>query len=475
MQSSPLIPQLQSIAPPASSTGIPLAGKTSKLQPIQAKDWNSLSSNQRQTRFKAHYDAVHTSWKTITTFLEKSVDQAAQASNADPANPALKHLLASRKKALRQLKNYLFDKADPKMLDPMYLNQTREHLQDIQQQLGNDQIDLESRLGAVLELVQGLDVCKEGVALNILACAKNLNARTQGHPLVGRYKSARDELINQYLLQAVRASHATPVFAKENEKGLPIGYEESKRPLHQSMEIHDVQALRNALSKELGLEYLQDRYINPNYGNAIGSIAKSQIPQLVTTHAVASRLADDLLNWMRGTGLLTEQVLSVDGHSDKHLVVDVSGSHYKDLTTSLHNEMGVEAALLFDSPDDDFTKLALVSHDVLTNRLVEWIGNEKDKPGSALHGLGETTHQPVTAEQIKQATDQFLEPAKCQLKNHPHINPEAFRAALPEPMTNRWVSQWSSDAIDDKKKKKEFNSSAPTQNSLHIRQAHALK
>lgn len=469
MNSSPVVSQSQIIPEPGTHAENPVSGKNGKLQPIHTQDWNSLSSSQRQTQFKDHYKAVQTSWKGIEAFLEKSVDQAAQASSADPANPALKNLLASRKKALRQLKNYLFDKAAPRMLDPMYLNQTREHLQDIHKQLGNEKIDLESRLGAALELVQGLDVCNEGVALNIQACAKNLNVRTQGHPLAGLYQSAREELINQHLLKAVRTSHSTPVFAKQNEGDQPIGYKESKHPLHQSMEIHDVQALRNALSKELGLQYQHDRYINPHYEKAIGSIAQSQIPQLITTHAVACHVADELLNWMRGTGLLSEQVLSVDGTSGAHQVVDITGNQYKDLTTSLQNEMGVDAALLFDSPDEDFTKLALVSHETLTSRLVEWIGNEQDKPGSAVHGLGETFHQPVTAEQIKQAMDQFLEPAKYQLENHTHINPDVFRAALPEPVTNRLMAHLFNDAIDDKKKKKEHEDSTHTQNALHVR------
>lgn len=453
MQSSPVAPHLQTIAPPASSTGIPLAGKSGKLQPIQANEWKSLSSNQRQTQFKAHYDAVHTSWKGITTFLEKSVDQAAQASSADPGNPSLKNLIANRKKALRQLKHYLFDKADPKMLDPMYLNQTREHLQDIHQQLGNEDIDTESRLGAVLELVQGLDVCKEGVALNILACAKNLNARTQGHPLAGLYRSARDELINQHLLKAVRASHATPVYANKQAGGQIVEFKDSEQPSHKALEIHEVQALRNALSKELGLQYLPDRYINPNYEKAIGSIAKSQIPQLITTHAVASRVADELLNWMRGTNLLSEQVLSVDGRSDKHLVVDVSGNQYKDLTTSLHNEMGVEASLLFDSPDDDFTKLALVSHEALTARLAEWIGNEQGKTGSPAQGLGEAVHHAVTDEQVNKAMSHFLEPVKRQQDNYPHIGSAVFKAALPEPAIDLLMPKMLLAPLDDRKKK----------------------
>jgi len=487
MLSLPATSPSQSPAPPTPVAHRDVAEKKGKLPVIQTDSWHSLSSDQRQIRFKAHYDAVQTSWKGISEFLEKSVDQAGQALNAEPANPAKLALLASRKKALRQLNNYLFDKAHPKMLDPMYLNQTREHLQDIHQQLGNPDIDSESRLGAVLELVQGLDVCREGVALNILACAKNLNTRTQGHPLAGLYHNAREELINQHLLRAVRASHSTPVYSNKQGTTKLIGHKESQKTLDKSMEIHDVQALRNALSKELDLEYQPDKYIDQDYEDDIGTIAKAQIPQLITTHAVASRVADDLLNRIRSTGLLSEQVLSVDGNSAMHQVVDISGNQYKDLTTTLQNEMGVDASLLFDSPDDDFGKLALVSHETLVSRLVDWIGQEQSKAGSPVHGLGEANHQPVTGEQVNQAIGHFLaaglpEPSTSQIpsssttSSSPSLlasapssplptKPRAVRKVRWEPVASNSIFQLSTNAADDKKKKKEALDNTSTQTS----------
>jgi hypothetical protein len=408
MPSSPALSSAQALDCPVSRVAIEVSPKSQELVTIQAEQWQPLSSNQRQVQFKAHYESVQNSLKTIATFLEKSVDQAAREYHADPQNKALKKVQAHRNKALHHVKTYRFEKAAPKMLDLLYLNQTRQHLEQISQQLGNDSIDPEVRLGAALELTTGLNVCKEGVALNILACAKNLNSKTQGHPLRSMYQAARDELINQHLLTAVRMSHAHPVFSPTQTTQL-TGYQESNSATHQMLEIHEVQALRNALSKDLGLEYLSDRHISPNYEKVMGSIAKTHIPQLVTTHAVASRVADDLLNHVQNTGLLTEEVLSVNEKSDLHQVVDISGSQYKDLVTTLQNELGIDPILLFDVPDEDFNKLALVSHSTLTSRLVEWIASERDKPGSPMEGLGETCHQPVSRAEINEAMKHFLD------------------------------------------------------------------
>lgn len=450
MQSSPTVSQSHNIPEPATHAENSVSGKNGKLQPISAEEWKPLSSNQRQTQFKTHYDAVQNSWKGIEAFLEKSVDQAVQALNAEPANPSLKTLAEGRRKALQQLKAYLFDRAHPKMLDPLYLNQTREHLEEIHTHLGNQKLDRDIKLGAVMELARGLGVCKEGVALNILACAKTLNTKSLPHPLHGLYKTARDELINQHLLTAVRLSHATPVHS-DAQTGQPTSYRESERPLHKAMEIHEVQALRNALSGELGLQYIPDKYINPHYEKAIGAIAKSHIPQLITTHAVATRVADEVMNWMRGTDLLNERTIQVDGTSAPRQVVDISGNQYKDLCTILQNELGLEPALLFDTPDDDFTRLALVSPETLTDRLVDWIQSEQDKPGSPVKGLGEARHGAVSNHEIREAMRSFLEP-KTNSDNS-HISKSALKAALPDPVRNPFLPHLRFAGEDDKKRK----------------------
>lgn len=450
MQSSPVAPQLQTLAPPASSSADPLAGQSGKLQAIQADDWKSLSSDQRQTQFKAHYKAVQNSWKGISAFLEQSVNQAEQALNSDPTNASLKTLTEGRRKALQQMKAYLFDRTHPKMLDLLYLNQTREHLEEIHTHLGNQKLDTDIKLGAVLELARGLGVCKEGVALNILACAKTLNARNQSHPLHGLYKTARDELINQHLLTAVRLSHATPVYSGKTA-GQPTGYLESKRPQHRALEIHEVQALRNALSGELGLQYIPDKYINPHYEKAIGAIAKSRIPQLITTHAVATRVADEVMNWMRGTGLLSEQIIQVDGTSAPRQVVDISGDQYKDLCTTLQNELGLEPALLFDTPDDDFTRLVLVSSETLTDRLVDWIHTEQDQPDSPVKGLCETSDGAVSNHEIREAMRSFLEPKTNS--DTSHISKAALKAALSDPVRHPFLPHLRFEGEDDKKRK----------------------
>lgn len=470
MQSAPLVPQLQTIAPPASSTGSPLFGENGKLQPIQADHWKSLPSNQRQIQFKAHFHSVQNSWKGIAAFLEKSLDQVEQALNDEPANTSLNTLAEGRKKALQQLKAYLFDRAHPNMLDPLYLNQTREHLEEIHTHLGKQNLDSDIKLGALMELARGLGVCKEGVALNILACAKTLNARNQPHPLHGMYTTARDELINQHLLAAVRHSHATPVYSGK-PTGQPTGYLESKRAKHSALEIHEVQALRNALSGELGLQYIPDQYINPHYEKVIGAIAQSGIPKLITTHAVATRVADEVMNWMRGTGLLSEQLIEVDGTTAPRQVVDISGEQYKDLCTTLHNEMGLEPALLFDTPDDDFTRLALVSPQTLTDRLVDWIKTEQDKPGSPVKGLGESSHGAVGSDEILLTMHSFLQPEKNS--DNSHISKAELRAALPEPVRNPFLSHLQYDNEAEKKKKGQVQAiqseSNKPQKTVHVK------
>ena len=236
--------------------------------------------------------------------------------------------------------------------------------------------------GALLELGKGLDVCKEGVALNIAACAKTLRTSLEGNPLKGLYSAARDTLINQHLLQAVRLSHKN-----------------QQNKVQTSLEIHEVQALRNALADKLGLEEVSDRHISQNYQKVVGAIANDAIPSLITTHAVASRVADELLNHLRATGLVKGDWADAK--------VNVEGEAYQVLCASLKQDLGIDPNLLLEADDNDYSHMKVATQAELAERLVQWINSENKQVGSAVHGLGETTHSPVSEKQIELAMDKF--------------------------------------------------------------------
>ncbi|HEX4879433.1 MAG TPA: hypothetical protein VFV39_06285 [Limnobacter sp.] len=315
---------------------------------ISELDWQRVPVNQRQKQFKFQYEQVAAHWESIVQYLDQSCaqtqmeiqrlqgDRTLKADNPAAHADGLKSLrkqLELRQAAWRRVKAYVTDKTCPKMLDLFYLNQTRQHLQTIANALQNPAINEVDKLPELIELSHGLGVCKEGVAINIIECARQLHQKGQPNKLHALYQQTRATLIDQLLLQAVRSSHAS----------------QADHPMVKSFEIHDVQALRNALSESLGLARLQDKHISKQYETTVGAIAKAVIPSLVTRHAVATLMAEKI--HARATQILGNQSAGVDA---------LIG-----LETALKDELGVGLDVVLDPitlepmPKDQITEALL--------------------------------------------------------------------------------------------------------------------
>jgi len=154
-----------------------------------------------------------------------------------------------KRKALTNVQNFSTTKINckPAALTPMMVNENRRNLHLIAQQLKNDAIPLEQRVGLALALTEGLNVCNEGATLNIQSCASELINQQQG--LAGIVVGLKNQLIDQQLLQLVKhvdARQLSPAMAE-------------------AFEIHHVQALKNHVAGQWGLTAIEDRYATDQY------------------------------------------------------------------------------------------------------------------------------------------------------------------------------------------------------------------
>ncbi|HEX4855911.1 MAG TPA: hypothetical protein VFV28_03820 [Limnobacter sp.] len=267
---------------------------------------------------------------------------------------------------MKRLTRYVGEKTAEGMLDLFYLNQTRQHLAEIAKTVENQNIPDAEKMPLLEEMSFGLDVCKEGVAMNIMECASQCHLKSLPNKLHAAYQQAREELINTYLLMAVRASHAEEWSPEENAKDIgpgkaPAGslgdYKESASKTFKSLEIHEVQSLRNALSKELGLDYLADRHISMNYQEVVGQIARDKIPQLITTHNVAKLVAEKVVQ-------RAKQLLEENSSGEKLASPDKILDAYGAMSSTLMEEFGPEAKAVFEY-DTTINSIVLLNADDL--------------------------------------------------------------------------------------------------------------
>ncbi|HEX4842995.1 MAG TPA: hypothetical protein VFV57_04940 [Limnobacter sp.] len=314
---------------------------------VSQTEWDATPAKQRVVQFKAQIDQVHMHWNTILDCMDHACThtktQLAALRNNEThrtQNPAehqaqlasLTRQLELRQAAWQRTKAYVSEQTAPKMLDLFYLNQTRQHLQTIAQAVSNPALNRVDTLAELVELSHGLGVCKEGVALNIMECAGQLHRKTLPNKLHAVFQQSREELLQQLLLRAVRTSHASvspPEAARAASRhGTLTGLQESESLTMKSLEIHDVQALRNALSDTLGLEYVADRHISRKYESEIGQIARAVIPALLTPRAVARVMAEKIHQ-------RTQQLLDLQGPAAH------AGPNFTAIETALQEEFGV--------------------------------------------------------------------------------------------------------------------------------------
>ena len=354
----------------------PSTGTTnhSSIAIIGQSEWDQVPVKHRATHFATQIASINTHWDTMLNILDQAckdtesniarlkANTALQRDNPSLHQDQLKALnqqLSSRKAAWQRMKSHVVETTKPNMLDLFYLNQTRQHLQTIAEVLQNPAISLNDKLPELVELTHGLGVCREGVALNIMECARQMHQKALPNKLHAVYKQSRNELIHQLLLRAVRTSHAGAQADSANQTdskpGLLTAMRENKSLTIESIEIHDVQALKNALGETLGLDYVADRHISRKYEAEVGAIARQVIPGLITTHSVASLMAEKIHE-------RTKQIIGSTNSNPEH-TVDLTP-----LRTALNDEFGVGLDIAIDSvslsplPIDAIVQALLDSH-----------------------------------------------------------------------------------------------------------------
>lgn len=254
----------QAIATKASSAtepntqGIVQAGKASgkPLPPVTADTLPNLLKNPRQ---RAPYLAeISASLTKISTYMGEHLA------------PGLE-----RKNALEALDHFGRQRLNPNNLSLITLNQNRSNLQQLAQALSNPDVPANKKLNACIQLAQGLGVCAEGECLNIAEATAMLTNSEQG--LAGHIVQAKNQLIDQHLLEAVRASHNN-----------------SQSDVVKSLEIHDVQCLKNAVAHEWGLASVADRHMSSTYQARMAPAVSATLQELITPRALAEVVADKL-------------------------------------------------------------------------------------------------------------------------------------------------------------------------------------
>lgn len=452
------------------------AASGSNLSPISHDDWQRLSLSQKQQQFSGHFKEVTDHLNSIIQYADQAVQFASGALNkaTSDAGPhptpdqkkvivSAERLLKSRQAMQKRLMDYSHNKAAPGMLDVFYLNQTRQHLGEIVKVLQDCNVPDADKTPVLEELSSRLDVCREGTALNIMECASQLHLKSQPNKFHAAYQQAREELINTHLLSAVRASHAKNWTADEKEEvrlgkrfeGSLSKYKENKSETFKSVEIHEVQSLRNALSKELGLPYLADRHISLNYEKQVGDIAKKHIPKLITKHAVGLLLAEKILARAEQLIGADQRVDTSDSLGGKRLKTTIDLTTQDALNTTLKQEFGDEVGSIFEY-DDASASVVLRSADELAQ---EWASSTTTLPQEATTGV-------VKREDVEKTIDAFFQADKLVHHTSPNINQMQYFNAVQTTFARQHASIQGRTPEDEEKKRQLARLAQITQDSV---------
>ena len=204
-----------------------------------------------------------------------------------------------KSKALANIKDFAATKVNcrPSTLTPLMVNENRRNLHLITQQLQNEAIPLQHRIGTALALAEGLNVCSEGITLNILSCASELINQQQG--LAGLVIQIKNQLIDQQLLHLVRYIDSRQLNPAQAT----------------ALEIHHVQALKNHVAGQWGLTAVEDRLATKEYQQQLGPVALALLEKTITPAALAHLVADQIANKLAeftpgdlNTGMASEQL-----------------------------------------------------------------------------------------------------------------------------------------------------------------------
>lgn len=293
---------------------------------------------------------------------------------------------SSKTLALKNLELYALNRVNCSGSDlkAITLNSHRNNLNLFAEALQNTSIPQDKKITAAIELAKGLGVCHDGENLNIYEQTTALRGGQTG--LTQKITEAKDALINQRLLQLVRheaAEFMNPVQAK-------------------SLEIHQVQALKNHLADQWGLVAVEDKHASASYQQQAGKMAEALLEKTVTPAALAQVIAQNL----------RESIVNLRQGIDTG--IDANTLDYDVLKQQIELEFGSNLALA-DCLDtsDDYTSVTVKTEQELTELVLE-----------SFKDLGLINKNVDIAELLKTPTPEFhtlihtLEPLRDHLAAH---------------------------------------------------------
>ncbi|WP_370261968.1 hypothetical protein [Limnobacter sp.] len=365
--------------------------------PSNPAQWQAFAKNQANLR--PYLDNLANSLGTIQTFVQHHAI----------GGPARQTALQNLAHFARQI-----DKGDPRTLTPLMLNENRKNLQLFADQLNNPKLSTEQKLGAALQMAQGLGVCKEGEALNILDATQTLSCAQSGFE--GTLLQAKNKLLEQHLLAVVK--HEAHLRGQSNSR------------LGEELEIHRVQALKNHVADQWGLPVIQDRYATLGFQNEVGPIAQAVLAQTLTPAALAGTLQTqihELLNSL-ADGNLHEGMPAADLMTEPLR---------RALQATFGEAIGLEDCLLL---SEDYSTIKLAPAQEVQNKLLQ-----------AMHKTG-VLKAPAHAVHLSGSTsiEQAIHMAQ-QHRGPKEFTPTSTGSAL------LWVNLSTSLAPQEKKKKEAHN------------------
>ena len=283
---------------------------SSSVEGFTAAGWSQLAAQAAKTM---HTDAGGTDLPAIApgsaawaAFKQSPESRAAYTAQLNTTIKNIQQFLgqhasmgAQRQQAIGNLNHFLQTRVNcnADKLSPLVINESRRNLNLFAQQLRNPNIPADKKLSCALALAQGLGVCNEGETLNILENTRDLCSQQTG--LAGVLTRAKNNLVEQHLQQLVRHEDKPHL----NDK------------LALQLEIHHIQALKNHVAGQWGLEVVEDQYATQAYQNQAGPMAEELLRQTITPAVLATTVAEQIAQTFcnhtqseLSTGIPTEQL-----------------------------------------------------------------------------------------------------------------------------------------------------------------------
>lgn len=249
--------------------------------------------------------------------------------------------------------------------DPLTLGTNRELMGALAELLGDARIPLSKRVDTAIEAVSGLGCCAEGESLRLHEAVQSLRMHNQ--TLAHRLNHLREQRIDQCLRPLVEHFYGD-------------------LHVYDNIEIHCVNALKNAHAHAWGLPRKLDRHANPAVVQDCGQLAYQLVNESASAHQVASDLADQILQLCRN---------AMDAETAADQPHPYNADVINRLAEALQAEFGPHLHL-HDvlTPAEDYSTFTLQSPTQLTEHLLTQWGHaptptatQTKSPSSALNNL----------------------------------------------------------------------------------------